>query len=418
MDAMIEFAFRNSLGRSQLLKALPGEFVWEVLERHHVPPASVLVVRDHVPVPDSHRLKAESLYLASLIEGYDIDAVRRLYDVEEAPPDAVYLKRRLSFDVGGRLHLEQAPLTMDGVVQLVDDTLHETVSRYGLIRPGSQVIVGLSGGVDSSALLVALASLRARRADFDILAATFEDYDASRSGTFDHAQRLARQYDVAHTVLPANLAQKTFRMTLPLSGVLLSLMETEDAHHTMYVDHHVTRRTLEVFGEREGGGAIALGLHATDLLAGLLNARAVGYSVDTLPKRTLPNAEYVFPLAFVHKRELHLYYLAKTGRVADHTPPNQWELDPQDRNYYYFLADRLQSSWPGLEVWFFSGHRHERAGQPHLTYAVCANCGGAVQKQGLSWRTGQVCDVCELLERHHLIDPQLSAVGVPPQENV
>jgi hypothetical protein len=175
---VVEFTFTTRLGRSTGLTAWPGEFVAHVLERNHIPSASVLVTRDGlpVPVPDSHTLVTGSIYLASLIEGYDIDAMRRLYQVDDAPAEAAYVKRRLSFDVRGRLRMEQTPLALPDVVRLVEDTVRDTVSEHRLIPRGGRVVIGLSGGVDSSALLIALASLRAERSDFDIVAVTFEDY--------------------------------------------------------------------------------------------------------------------------------------------------------------------------------------------------------------------------------------------------
>ena len=63
-------------------------------------------------------------------------------------------------------------------------------------------------------------------------------------------------------------------------------------------------------------------------------------------------------IEFVPKRELHLYYLDKTGHEAKQTEPNQWEFNPTDRNFYYYLADQLQWQWPGIETWMFTAHRY------------------------------------------------------------
>ena len=100
-------------------------------------------------------------------------------------------------------------------------------------------------------------------------------------------------------------------------------METTDAHQVMYIDHHTTRRTLEVFAESHKSHKIALGLHTTDLLGGLLNAHVTGYQTGSIPSRHLGNVEYIYPLAFISKKELHLYHLFRTGKWALHTPPNQ-----------------------------------------------------------------------------------------------
>ena len=378
----------------------------------------MLVTHNGVPVTDSQRLEADGEFDARLIEGYDIEAILRAYgpsigdllDPHDATGSAVYEKVRFGFSEHGDLDVERVALGLDGVVELVDGTVSSTINEHSLIEGGSTVVVGLSGGVDSSALLIALAEEQRRRADFGIIAVTFADYDSTRSPAFEHASHLAAELGLKHIVVPQEVAQRTFNLRLPFSGALLTLMETDDAHQVMYVDHHITRRVLEVVASEHDARVVALGLHVTDLLAGLLNGLAVGYAVGPIPKRSLPNATYIYPLAFVPKRELHLYYFAKTGRWARHTTPNQWEIKPKDRNYYYYVADWLQVVWPGLEFWLFSAHNRMRAEiGPHHQYAQCSNCFGAVQTLGLPWEAGALCDVCRLLERHELLGSPRSA---------
>ena len=50
----------------------------------------------------------------------------------------------------------------------------------------------------------------------------------------------------------------------------------------MYIDHHTTRRTLETFAEGLSISKIALGLHANDLVAGMLNEWSTGYMAGNI----------------------------------------------------------------------------------------------------------------------------------------
>jgi tRNA(Ile)-lysidine synthase TilS/MesJ len=264
-------------------------------------------------------------------------------------------------------------------------------------------LVALSGGVDSSSLLLALTSAAKRLPEFRLVAVTFEDFDSRTSSTFVHANDLAKRLGVEHHLAPASLAQEVFHLNMPLREVLPLLMKTPAAHHTMYVDHHTTRRVLEVMADRLSLNRIALGLHTTDLVAGLLNGVMSGYNIASLPLRTVGSTTYIYPLAFITKRELHLYHLSKTGKLAQHSHPNPWEMNPSDRNFYYYLADSLQSDWPGLEVLMFTAHQWRLRRQAPLSYVECRNCGAALLEQPFTKLTNGECDVCAILRTQGFI---------------
>jgi len=300
--------------------------------------------------------------------------------------------------------MEERHLQTEDVVGLVESTVRDTLDRFGLVSPGQRLVLGLSGGVDSSSLLMLLDAARrhgrgGKSVSFDLVAATFEDFDSRDSETFGSAQSLARQCGIEHRVLESGMAEKVFNLKRPVAQILMLLMETDDAHQAMYVDHHTTRRVLEVFADSVDSSTITLGLHTTDLLAGLLNATTSGLDMGGVPGRDVGPYRYVFPMAFVPKRELHLYYMAKTGRPPKQTVPNQWEFNPTDRNFYYYLADLLQWHWPGIEAWMFTGHSRRCRGQQPL-FETCGNCGASVRTQPLAGAQRGLCDVCALLDRY------------------
>lgn len=242
---------------------------------------------------------------------------------------------------------------------------------------------------------------------FRLLAATFEDFDSTQSLSVQHAKLLAGRFDVEHEVIPAGLAEETFNLSQPLTGILSEMMRGPDAHQTMYVDHHTTRRCLEVLASSHGSRSIALGLHASDLVAGLLNAYATGWPSGPVPRRPVGDVTYVFPLAYVVKKELHLHYLARTGDLPPQSAINEWERIPKDRNFYYFLADFLQAAWPGVEAWLFSGH-NRLSGASAVSFSDCANCGASIRGEPAE---AGFCDVCSLLRRHGWISARAEHGG-------
>jgi tRNA(Ile)-lysidine synthase TilS/MesJ len=386
-----------------------GEPVRAVLAREYVPPSSVVVLRDATPVADNHRLAAGESYEAQLIEGYEVGAIRAaLAAIAGGPDDAPYLKRRLSLSATGAVESEAVPMELEDVARHVEETVEDTCAEFDLLPPSSSVLVGLSGGVDSTCLLLALDSLRRQRGrDFKIVAATFEDADAAESPSFDRASSIARELDVEHVIVPASRAQDVFGLTARLDEVLPRLMHTAHAHVAMYADHHVTRRLLEVEADARGISRIALGLHTTDIVAGLLNGFMTGYASGNLPSRPVGDYVYVYPLAFVSKRELHLYHLHRRGHLAAHTEPNPWERNPTDRSFYYWLADALQELWPGHEHLLITGQATRARGLSQLAFTRCPNCGGAQLQQSFTVVRDGECDICRALRAEGFIPTEV-----------
>ncbi|NIJ10491.1 hypothetical protein FHU38_000835 [Saccharomonospora amisosensis] len=355
---------------------------------------------------DDSVVSSDTDYTARLIEGYDIEGIRRLYDGELSTAGGQLsacqglLKRRLAVAPDGKLSMERAHLDNSAGALHVEETVVDTVERFSLLPEGSTVVLGLSGGVDSGSLLMLLSSYRRRHPSMNIRiqAATFEDFDSRYSETFSFASRLAKRFDIEHTLVEADKAERVFNLTRPVEQILLLLMESDDAHQAMYVDHHTTRRVLEVFADEVGSDTVALGLHTTDLLAGLLNSWTSGYDIGPIPERQIGIYRYVLPLAFVPKRELHLYYADQLGHLPKQTTPNQWEFNPTDRNFYYYLADHLQWLWPGLQHWAFTAHNAQAS--ETVTFETCENCGAAAREQPNSPAWSGLCDVCTLFDKH------------------
>jgi tRNA(Ile)-lysidine synthase TilS/MesJ len=354
-------------------------------------------------------LRGGQEYTVQLIEGYDIAYMRELYKNVAEEESIAHVKRRLMISETGELYMEQDAMTEAEITAAVEDCIVDVCLHHGLIREGEVVCIGLSGGVDSSSLLVALDAVRIRLPHFVLQAVTFEDLGSAQSRAFRNALALAKKLQVPHQVVHPRTAQEIFHLKMPVHEVLPYLMNTPYAHLAMYIDHHTTRRVLEIVSERTGANKIALGLHATDLVAGLLNSYATGYMSAGFPHRLIGTVEYIYPLAHVTKQELHLYHKAKTGILARHTSPSEWELYPKDRNFYYFLADILQAWWPGVDLWLLSSHEWRVRRSPPLRFSSCQNCGASVLEQPFEQVKRPLCDACQVFFDLDLIQRKAGA---------
>ena len=124
---------------------------------------------------------------------------------------------------------------------------------------------------------------------------------------------------------------------------------------------------------------------------------ATGYTIGSMPMRRIGKVEYIYPLAFISKRELHLYHQHKTGELARHSFPNAWERNPLDRNFYYFLADILQEYWPGIENFVFSSNNWRLRREQPVQTEICSNCGSTLVVQPFMPTGSGECEVCQVL---------------------
>lgn len=389
--------FQDRKGTKIELQVFDSERIKDVLIRNNIPCTSVLTVCDGKPISEDSVMQGGKTYTSMLIEGYDLPTIRSLYTTDEKI-EAPYIKKRVHFGVDGQLNHEYVPMQIQDIVDMVDSNIEYVIEEYNLIQKGDRVLVGLSGGVDSSSLLIALSKLR-EKIDFTLIAATFEDFDSLTSPTFANAHQLAEKLKVEHELIPADTVTKTFSLTKNIRDILPEMMNTDYSHCAMYVDHHTTRRALEVFADKINANKIVLGLHTSDIIGGLLNSFLTGYTVGDLYKREIGNYTYIYPLCFVPKKELHLYFYAMMGRYAVHTYPNAWEMKPQDRNYYYYLADVLQTYFPGIENYLFEANRYRLSQSKKLKYVQCRNCHSFILEQDSSMKSEDDCDVCKILRK-------------------
>lgn len=388
--------FQNRMGKTRELKYYSGESIESVLLRNKIPITSVISTVDEKPISEYAVIDNEKDYIIRLIEGYDIDAI--IDDVfQKENVDSAYVKNRVLFDVDGSLITEHVAMNIDEVAEMVESNIEFAITNYGLIASGETVLVGLSGGVDSSSLLIALSNL-SHKLGFKVVAATFKDFDSLSSPTFTNAQKLANSLGIDHRLIDSELIEKVFKLNRPLKEVLPLMMETEYRYFTMYADHHTTRRALEVYADEINVDKIILGLHTSDLIAGLLNSYTMGYQMADIFSRKVGKYTYIYPLMFVPKKELHMYYYHYQKKYAVHSYPNMWELNPKDRNYYYYLADQLQYLFPGMENYVFEANTWQLRRQKGLEFTKCCNCGASILQQDSAPVNDDMCDVCRIFK--------------------
>lgn len=384
-----------------MLNASEEERIFDVLLKHHVPPSSVCVTKGGTPVSDFHELTSGADYEAHLLEGYSLRSIRE-HVTNDAPGDGWYAKRRLSFGDSGDLRSRIDRLDREGVVEMVEEVVLETIFHYGLVSEGDSVLVGLSGNTDSSSLLLALDAVVEEIPDASLGAVTVAEPWSRGDDYLEHARMLCANSGVDHRVVTADGIEELYSLNTSIGTIFDQLIGTEHESAFSRLIDGIHRRVLERSAEENGFDAISIGSHSSELVAGILNWFTT--SLDSIPggipERSFDHYTYVYPLAFLSKKELYLYHLAKTDRRPGFTAPNLWERAPDEQSFHYFLSDLLHSYWPGIQYWIIEAHNQfltNREGE--LDAVTCDNCGKIHLRQETDW-----CYPCQVFMDNGYVD--------------
>ncbi len=181
-----------------------------------------------------------------------------------------------------------------------------TIEKYNLLQKGDRVVVALSGGPDSTALLIALDALK-REMDLELIAAHFnhglrgKQSDADEKFSHDLAQKLGLPFC-------------SERMDKKISKKGIS---PEDFYRRQRYNF------LEKTAEKNEASKIALGHHLQDqaqtVLLNLLRGSGLEGLKGILPKR---DAKFIRPLIETPREEI-ISFLDKSGISFCHDRSNE-----------------------------------------------------------------------------------------------
>jgi tRNA(Ile)-lysidine synthase TilS/MesJ len=393
---MQELVFRDRGGATERLPARPGEPVGAALLRARIPPPSVVVTADGTPVSADHRIADDRSYSAQLLEGYDLDGIRSAFD--PVSDDAAYVDRRLTFDEAGALRSSATERTLADHEAAVEARLLDTIRHFDLVSAGETLVVGASGGLDSSALLRGLAAIRDDLPPVDLTAVTVTDFvpveDARPPA--DIAETV-ESLGFDHRFVDADAVARAYGLDDSPTEAVRALADSDGVANLGSLAANINQRLLERVATDLGADAVLLGAHTTELLGGILNEWFTGATVrrQSIPAHSLGDLSHRYPLVFLSKRELYLYRYSKTGDTLRERTANPWDWLADERSFYYYLADMLQTLWPGIEYWAVESHNERVAATESLRFGDCANCGKTKATQDFD--AAGHCAVCSAL---------------------
>jgi uncharacterized protein (TIGR00269 family) len=274
------------------------------------------------------------------------------------------------------------------LVRDVEERVAATVQETGQIRPGDRIAVGLSGGKDSTALLVILSRLLPSWPGASLIAVTVDEGIAGyRADTIRAAETLTARLGVDHRIIP-------FRALIGHDlDTLLAGRETQ----ACTICGILRKKALADAARAAGATAIATGHNLDDEaqsvlmnalrgdLPRLVRTTGTGSSVSFLPR--------IKPLAAIPEKEIASYlFVQGLFPVLPECPYTKYALRAEVRT----LLSSYECRHPGtMQHLIESKKTIERycAGTPVMEpLRRCRECGDPC--------SGDLCQFCRL--RHSL----------------
>jgi len=265
----------------------------------------------------------------------------------------------------------------------------DTVMRYKLIGDGDRVVIALSGGKDSVAMLSALKSLVDSKELNAELIPTFIDLGLGKYSVegeevvrkvcrFLGLKPLIIRLKEAAGLELANIAKVTRRPICSICGV-------------------VKRYLLNLVGYEIGASSIALGHHMDDLMVYAIKAILLHdrESLNKLGPKTLgrDNAiSRVRPLYLLTERENLIYALVRGLPFIKHSCPYSRHSSLEGEIKLFLV--RLDKKYSSLRVGFMKGLAKDLRSSLSVgseSFKPCKYC-------GMPSKTG-ICSFCKLTER-------------------
>jgi len=266
----------------------------------------------------------------------------------------------------------------------IEERVAETITSQNLIVPGDCVAVGLSGGKDSTALLLLLHRILGARKDIRLVAVTIDEGIAGyRDETLGAAERLVARLGIEHHTI-------AFK---ELFGDSLDAILKDREDQACSICGVLRRKALITGAERAGATRLATGHNLDDeaqsvlmnVLRGDLFRLARNSSADSAG-RFIPRIK---PLMYIHEKEIATWLLLN----------GEWNDLPECPYACHALRLEVRGMLAGLE-YEFPGMMLRLMENKKIVESLCSSRPGGEPIRHCTVCgdpcSGDLCQLCQL----------------------
>jgi uncharacterized protein (TIGR00269 family) len=281
----------------------------------------------------------------------------------------------------------------------IEKNIYKTISKYKMLKPSSKIIVGLSGGKDSTALLYNLIKIQEKtyRSNPIIALTIDEGIKDYREKSIDYAKNFCKKYNIEHIII-------RFQDVIgySLDNIIDIKKHSNDYLYACNYCATFRRRLLNDEAKKLGGDVLALGHNLTDI--------AETFLMNILYKRfPLIAKQYIFkqenekiskfflkkvtPLMRIPEEEIFFYVnLKKFSYYPSHCPYR--EKDPIIRKRVLDFIQSCKTYSPEIEFNLLNGFLELSEtlynSLEEVKYNFCQIC-------GYPCGSNKICTYCQYL---------------------
>jgi tRNA(Ile)-lysidine synthase TilS/MesJ len=237
---------------------------------------------------------------------------------------------------------------------------------------------------------------------FELSAITVAGWEDPTS--FDYTKDICRKLNIEQHIVSPKQIEAIFGLKQSLFNTLSKIDSNEKYNvHTIYFLHQFMRRGIEEKAKSMGINKIFLGLNLEDLFSSFLGFFTTGYDVLDFPQRKIGDLTFGFPLFPLTKKEIGIYVNTTAKEFSNQGPTTAFDKGPVSRGFYYYISDKLQDLWPGIEHHILAGFNKIKIGREKPKSKKCDNCKTTFLLQSREKTKEEKCEVCKLLKELNLI---------------
>ncbi|MEJ1962174.1 MAG: hypothetical protein WDO56_11780 [Gammaproteobacteria bacterium] len=367
----------------QVLKAERGECIADLLHRYHIPWSAVSIYLAKEPGGEGvqsaclDRVVSEMRDAAEVLLYFNRNVNPFLFSLQnftslesEDPANKAteYFYQKLE-SAGSAAETYLKVMSPEECRRVIAERVGETICTH--LPRGSRLVIGVSGGGDSNALLHGLSQIRDHDLSLHpVIIKGIPDWDLG----VPRAQQLCEQYGLSLTVIEEDEVKSLLGMRDPVS--LVDRFEREfKGDDFEFLGTLLIRLALFRHARSLGTGYVCTGLNLEDVLCEALFRISSGMKPAGMPNRAIGDMNLLMPLWMCPKRIIDGCFPKLSRQNYDARYP----CFSLGRNLYYSVIYSLQSEYPGFIEQLARGISQLAATNP-VTYVMDEQLGFHVER--------------------------------------